>query len=333
MGYWQSWRLRETSNCREETVEYLYPGSGNYVACACLYVEPDPTRAWGLSPRRRRLVSAQQTADDSQPIPSHPIHQQQHNTHPRFAMSHGSSIEHRRVSATGTRPLPDRARSSSLGVGSNIGGLGVAASPPFLPMPRQPSPLHLSINVDDPSSSSTSQPPSPKLSLAPSTSSSAPTEPPLAAPHPPPPPPPAPVFRAVSNPHESLVPVQPQPDSLLYRTSISQLDASATTLKKLTKAVISHAAVYTRILDELERADDELCASLGELGRWLEAGYGVQGSVWDDDLGVRNTRKGKYRAKKEEMEAMIDGPVKAVRADLKRQGLAGGGAQDRYEVS
>jgi hypothetical protein len=274
----------------------------------------------------------------TQAFHNHPnlIHQQ--HTHPPHAMSHGSasasasgsSIEHRRVSATGLHPLPDGARSSSLGVGSNIGGLGIAASPPFLPMPRQPSPLHLSINVDDPSSSSTSQPPSPKLSLAPSTSSSAPTEPPAAS-HPPPPP--APVFRAVSNPHESLVPVQPQPDSLLYRTSISQLDASATTLKKLTKAVISHAAVYTRILDELERADDELCASLGELGRWLEAGYGVKGGVWDDDYGVRNTRKGKYRAKKEEMEAMIDGPVKAVRADLKRQGLAGGGAQDRYEVS
>jgi hypothetical protein len=131
---------------------------------------------------------------------------------------------------------------------------------------------------------------------------------------------------------ESLVPIQPYPDSLLYRSTVSQLEFSATALKRLTKAVIAHAAVYTRILDELEKADDELCSSLGELGRWLEAGFGVHGSVWDDEAGVRMIRRGRYRSKREEMEAMIDAPVKAVRGDLKRKGLAGGGAQDRYEV-
>jgi hypothetical protein len=104
----------------------------------------------GLHVERPCLVSVSfPPSTHTQAFHNHPnlIHQQ--HTHPPHAMSHGSasasasgsSIEHRRVSATGLHPLPDGARSSSLGVGSNIGGLGIAASPPFLPMPRQPSPL------------------------------------------------------------------------------------------------------------------------------------------------------------------------------------------------
>ena len=73
-------------------------------------------------------------------------------------------------------------------------------------------------------------------------------------------------------------------------------------------------------------------ANLGELGRWLEGGYGLNGGIWVPDGGIRQMTRQKRRRERDELEIMVEHSLKATKAELKRQGLAGGGAQARFEV-
>lgn len=88
--------------------------------------------------------------------------------------------------------------------------------------------------------------------------------------------------------------------------------------------------------EQLEKAEDDLFGALGELGRWLETGYGLQtdrqkSGVWDQD-GIRKVNREKRRREREEMDVRVEQGLKDVKAHLKRRGLAGGGAQTKYEV-
>lgn len=73
---------------------------------------------------------------------------------------------------------------------------------------------------------------------------------------------------------------------------------------------------------------------MGELARWLESGYGIAGgvSIWDDEIGIRKVRRESRKREREEMVVMVDHGIRAVKGELKRNGLAGYGAQARFEV-
>lgn len=130
----------------------------------------------------------------------------------------------------------------------------------------------------------------------------------------------------------SPVPTTPLPDSLVYRSTLSSLESSATTLKRLTKAVLAQAAVYSAMLEQMEKAEDEFLGSLGDLGRYLEGGFEVPGDIWTRE-DVRGMRREEWKDKRDQLEGVLTSAVRAVKGDLKRQGLAGSGAQDRYDVS
>ena len=129
------------------------------------------------------------------------------------------------------------------------------------------------------------------------------------------------------------MPIKPLPDSLIYRTTLKQLESQTVTLKRLSKTVLSNLATVSGIYDQLDSAEDELMGSLGELSRWLGHGYGLQPGVWDEDRGVREVRREKRKRQKEDLEVMVHQSVENVRGELKRRGLAGGGATAKYEVS
>jgi hypothetical protein len=123
------------------------------------------------------------------------------------------------------------------------------------------------------------------------------------------------------------------PDSLLLRSTFAALEHSASTLKRLSKSVLASTTSYLALLQQLEAVEDELFGDLGELGRWLEGGYGINdGQVWDG-AGIRKVRKDARAKEKAEIEVMVQQAVRSVKVDLKRNGLAGAGAQGKFEVS
>ena len=139
--------------------------------------------------------------------------------------------------------------------------------------------------------------------------------------------------RLSHNSSDPIVPVQTSPDSLLLRSTFSALEHSATTLKRLSKSVLACTSAYLNALEQLQHAENEVLASLGELGRWLEGGYGLhESAIWDDN-GFKKLRQQARRKEKEELEVMVEHGLKAVRSELKRNGLAGGSAQARFDVS
>lgn len=208
-----------------------------------------------------------------------------------------------------------------------------SSSPPVLPIPRHPSPLSFSVSAQDP--------PSPPIPTTPQHVIIRPTPPdPTAGPsrfpegtssrtY-------APVSPSFSPPSparsEKLVPTQPLPDSLLCRSTFAALEHSAITFKRVSKSVLASTAVYLALLEQVERAEDDFLGSLGELGRWLESGYGLTGSIWEPEDGIKKMRKQQRRKEREEVEVIVDHSLKAAKAELKRNGLAGGGAQARFEV-
>jgi hypothetical protein len=101
----------------------------------------------------------------------------------------------------------------------------------------------------------------------------------------------------------------------------------------LTKAVLANLAIVSGIYEQLDRAEDELLGSLGELTTWLGHGFGLGDGVWDHDHGVRGVRREKRKREQEDLEVMVQQGVDNVRGELKRRGLAGAGATSKYEVS
>lgn len=218
----------------------------------------------------------------------------------------------------------------------------LSSSPPVLPIPRQPSPLSFSsVSIQEPPSppasssshivSGVSLSSSPASSRALHSATSGPSQPNLTTrrlsqqi---------SPAARTSAHPRIDGLPIEPLPDSLLLRSTFNALDHSAATLKRLSKAVLSATSTYLALLEQVEKAEEDVFAQLGELGRWLESGYGVSGgSVWDDERGIRQVRKDARRREREEMEIMVEHGVRAVKGELKRNGLASGGAQARFEV-
>lgn len=128
------------------------------------------------------------------------------------------------------------------------------------------------------------------------------------------------------------VPTEPLPDSLLCRSTFTALEHSAGTLKRLAKSVLTSTTAVMALLEQLETAEDELLSHLGELGRWLEGGYGVTGDVWDSDGGIRKVAKERRVREREELEVMVGHSLEAVRVEIKRHGLAGGPAAVKFEV-
>ncbi len=128
------------------------------------------------------------------------------------------------------------------------------------------------------------------------------------------------------------VPSEPLPDSLLCRSTFTALEHSAGTLKRLAKHVLDRSSEVLGLLEQVEKAEDEMLAALGTLGRWLEGGYGVKGDVWEDTVGMRKVAREKRRREREELEVMVVHALEAVKGEIKRQGLAGNGAQTRFEV-
>ena len=213
----------------------------------------------------------------------------------------------------------------------------LSSSPPVLPIPRQPSPLSFSsVSIQEPPSppasssshiiSGVSLSSSPASSRALHSAVSGPSLPSSTERHP---------SQKLPPVHFKIdgLPIEPLPDSLLLRSTFNALDHSAATLKRLSKAVLSATSTYLALLEQVEKAEEDVFAQLGELGRWLEAGYGVSGgSVWDDEKGLRQVRKDARRREREEMEIMVEHGVRAVKGELKRNGLAGGTAHTRFEV-
>lgn len=132
---------------------------------------------------------------------------------------------------------------------------------------------------------------------------------------------------------ERSIPIRPSPDSIVHRTTLKQLESQTVTLKRLSKTVLANLAIVTGIYDQLDRAEDELLGSLGEMATWLGHGYGLKDGVWDEDKGVRRIKREKRRREKEDLEVMVQQGVENVRVELKRRGLAGGGATSKFEVS
>ncbi|WVQ98149.1 hypothetical protein IAU59_005271 [Kwoniella sp. CBS 9459] len=221
-------------------------------------------------------------------------------------------------------------------------------SPPVLPTPRQPSPLSFSSTGNDEppspptpassflgqgsnSSSSSNKAPraggstltTPTITHGPSFTASPVASPSAASSSSP---------SSFSKP-EALVPVQPSPDSLLLRSTFTALEHSTSTLKRLSKSVLTTASVVNTLAEQLEKAEDDLFAALGDLGRWLENGYGIQarGSIWESEGGIRKVNKEKRRREREEREVWVEHGLKAVKAELKRKGLAGHGAHTKFE--
>lgn len=144
----------------------------------------------------------------------------------------------------------------------------------------------------------------------------------------------APPFSAVRPPHHAPVPSEPMPDSLLCRSTFAALEHSAGTLKRLAKTVLTASAAYVALLEQLETAEDELLSSLGELGRWLEGGYGVQGDVFDTQNGIRKVARERRAREREDLQEMVLHSLSAVKGEIKRQGLTGAGSsQHKFEVS
>lgn len=130
------------------------------------------------------------------------------------------------------------------------------------------------------------------------------------------------------------VPVEPLPDSLLLRSTFNALENSTSTLKRLSKSVLASSTAYLALLEQVERAEADLFSHLGQLGKWLEAGYGLSGfSIWDDEVGIRKVRLDARRREREEIEVMVEHSLRTVKGELKRNGLAGGNAQAKFEVS
>lgn len=140
-------------------------------------------------------------------------------------------------------------------------------------------------------------------------------------------------FKVPSLPSRERIPTRPAPDSIVHRTTLKQLESQTVTLKRLTKTVLANLAVVTGIYEQLDRAEDELLGSLGELATWMGHGYGLGDGVWDAEVGVRGVKREKRKREKEDLEVMVVQGVDNVRSELKRRGLAGGGATAKYEVS
>lgn len=132
---------------------------------------------------------------------------------------------------------------------------------------------------------------------------------------------------------ERSIPIHPAPDSIVHRTTLKQLESQTVTLKRLSKTVLANLAIVTGIYEQLDRAEDELLGSLGELATWLGHGYGLKDGIWEEDKGVRKIKREKRRREKEDLEVMVQHGVENVRVELKRRGLAGGGATAKFEVS
>lgn len=128
------------------------------------------------------------------------------------------------------------------------------------------------------------------------------------------------------------IPIAPAPDSIVHRTTLKQLESQTVTLKRLSKAVLANLAIVTGIYEQLDRAEDELLGSLGEMATWLGHGYGIKDGIWEEDVGVRKIKREKRRREKEDLEVMVQNGVENVRGELKRRGLSGGGATAKFEV-
>lgn len=199
---------------------------------------------------------------------------------------------------------------------------GIGAAPPLLPLPRQPSPLSLSSAGHGeyfiPSDRSSPVPSVFESEQSTSHFSQA-----------------GPSLLPSSSSHADVgdrVPIRSQPDSLIYRTTLKQLESQTVTLKRLAKHVLANLAVMSSVYEQLDKAEDELLGSLGGMSRWLGQGYGLAEGVWDEDVGVRKVRRERRKREKEDLEVMVQQSVDNVRGELKRRGLAGGGATARYEV-
>lgn len=203
---------------------------------------------------------------------------------------------------------------------TSAGGGGGGGGPPTLPVPRHPSPLSFS-SAGDRDGEYGAYSPVPSVfeesedqHFGASTSAS--------------------VSASASASAGGRVPLTPESDSIIFRTTLKQLESQTVTLKRLAKTVLSDLAVVSGLYDQLDRAEDELLGSLGELARWLGSGYGLDKGVWDDeaDHGLRRVKREKRQREKQDLEVMVQHGVEGVRAELKRKGLAGGGATARYEV-
>jgi len=214
-----------------------------------------------------------------------------------------------------------------------------ANQPPIIPAPRYPSPLSLgmdTLGVDHingyregsrRSIYSNASSPVPSVIESDELESTSNTRPASSIQYPA-----GPSFKVPLLPSRERIPIRPSPDSIVHRTTLKQLESQTVTLKRLTKTVLANLAVVSGICEQLDRAEDELLGSLGELATWMGHGYGLQDGVWDADVGVRGVKREKRKREKEDLEVMVAQGVDNVRSELKRRGLAGGGATSRYEV-
>jgi len=212
--------------------------------------------------------------------------------------------------------------------------------PPILPVPRYPSPLSLgmdTLGVDlvnghregsRRSIYSNASSPVPSVFESDELESSSNTRPASSIQYPA-----EPSFKVPLLPSRERIPIRPSPDSIVHRTTLKQLESQTVTLKRLTKTVLANLAVVSGIYEQLDRAEDELLGSLGELSTWMGHGYGLKDGIWDADVGVRGVKRERRKREKEDLEVMVAQGVDNVRSELKRRGLAGGGATARYEVS
>jgi hypothetical protein len=95
--------------------------------------------------------------------------------------------------------------------------------------------------------------------------------------------------------------------------------------------VLNHSSVLIAALEAVEKAEEEFLLVLGELGRYLEGGFGVAGGIWAED-GVRKVRRERWKGQREAVRGRVEQGVAGMKGDLKRWGLAGGGTQARFEV-
>lgn len=129
------------------------------------------------------------------------------------------------------------------------------------------------------------------------------------------------------------LPLDPQPDSPIFRASLSSLDHRTHTVKAACKAALQHAAHLRELLLQVQQAEGELVRSLGDVCRHVSGQSAGAGEGQGEMDGFKRWRARKRGEEVEQLDTLVVGKLRSLRSDIKSRGAGGGGAITRFEVS
>lgn len=165
----------------------------------------------------------------------------------------------------------------------------------------------------------------------------------------------------------SLLPIEPTPDSPLFRASVTSLDAAAHSAKRFAKHAYVKAQAVADLLAQLELAEEELYDALELITRHLTSGNeghdvlarSSNGSSSSRDVppgidlsdnpsgevsmveevsmeamrGARRRARDHRRSEREKLEHLVQSKLRALRSDIKDRHVGDGRALQALEVS